>query len=295
MVEPVSDLARSRSGGTEGSELLIVDNWDSEDARARLMSRLLGGIPRRHDYNDGTPRHDFDIRMPDGSVIALEVTQHVVFVREQQRGELGKRTWQFPDLQRDWFADVLQTASVRQLHQQLPGLLGLLERRSVRTRTLTRAALRGSGEVTGGIAGGLAQLGVLSCRSYEADAQHGSIYVDPLVEPTSSGVNSAAEVVTCHALSAKDNAYKLGRAGSAAERHLLIWVDHAALDASAAMQVGERHQQLPSDVPELPDEIDVVWLALSVVIPIVWRLDRSGWRTQGRIDESAHLRRVASE
>lgn len=262
------------------------DDWDSEDSGARLMSQILGGIPHRHDRNEGSPKHDFDIHMPDDTVFALEVTQHVVFVREQQRGELGKRQWQFSGLQRDWFVDVVQTASISQLHQRLPGILGELERQSVRTRTLTRAALKRAGASIGIIDKELARLGVLSCRSYAAEASYGSIYLDPLVEPTSSDVNSAADVVRRHALGAKDNAFKLGLAGTAAERHLLIWVDHAALDVSAAMQVGEWHQQLPTEVPELPDAIDVVWLALSVVNPIVWRLDRSGWRSHGRINES---------
>lgn len=262
------------------------DDWDSEDSGARLMSQILGGIPRRHDCNEGSPKHDFDICMPDDSVIALEVTQHVVFVREQQRGELGKRQWQFSGLQRDWFADVVQTASISRLHQQLPGILGELERQRVRTRTLTRAALRSPSTVTCVIDKELARLGVLSCRSYATDVSYGSIYLDPLVEPSSSDVNSAADVVIRHALDAEDNAFKLGLASTAAGRHLLIWVDHAALDVSAAMQIGERHQQLPTEVPELPGAIDVVWLVLSAMDPIVWRLDRSGWRSHGRINES---------
>lgn len=262
-------------------------NWDSENAGARLMSRVLGGSPRQHDHNDGNSKHDFDIRMSDGSLIALEVTQHVLAAREQQRGEIGKRRWQFPALRREWFTDVIQTASVIQLHQRLPGLLAELERQGVRNRTLTRAALSDPNGVTGVIDKQLSQLGILSCRSYRSDALQGSIYLDPLVEPSSSDVNSAAEVVTRHALRAEDNAHKLGLATSATERHLLIWVDHSALDARAAMEVGERSGQLPSEVPELPGEIDVAWLALTVVNPIVWRLDRSGWRTRGRIDESA--------
>ncbi|WP_423919312.1 hypothetical protein [Candidatus Poriferisodalis sp.] len=232
--------------------------------------------------------------MPDGSVTALEVTQHVVFAREQQRGEFDKRSWQFSELQSDWFADVVQTASVRRLHELLPGLLEQLERQGARKPMLTHAALRVPDEAIGIIDKGLAQLGVLSCRSYESDAPCGSIYLDPLVEPTSSDVDSAAEVVTRHALRAKDNARKLGLTSSATERHLLIWVDHAALDARAAMEHGERHQQHPSEVPELPDEIDIAWLALSVVNPIVWRLDHTRWQTLGRIEESEPIEYATS-
>lgn len=80
-----------------------------------------------------------------------------------------------------------------------------------------------------------------------------------------------------------DNAHKLGLATAAHERHLLIWVDHARLDVSAAMQVGERKNLLPDPVPDLPCKIDVVWLALAMANPIVWRWDRNDWRSAGMV------------
>ncbi len=95
-------------------------------------------------------------------------------------------------------------------------------------------------------------------------------------------VNSAATVVVRHVFERKDNACKLRRAALAAERHLLVGVDHAVLTANAAMQVGERKGLLPSEVPELPPEIDVVWLALSLDDRVLWRLDSDGWCSLGR-------------
>jgi len=113
------------------------------------------------------------------------------------------------------------------------------------------------------------------------------VHIDQSVDPVWGDVNSAVPAIVRHAAERPDNAHKLGLATAAAERHLLIWVDHARLDVRAAMQVGERKNLLPDAVPDLPCEIDVVWLALAMANPIVWRLDRDGWRSIGRIGLTA--------
>ena len=261
---------------------------DSEDAGADLISRVLGGTPRRHDHNDGEPKHDVDICTPDGSVIALEVTQHRVQEREDQRGAIEKLSWAFGALDRDWFLDLADTVRVRALYSELPSLLSQLEQAGTSDLVVRRAADDADEDTQTCTVEKLRCLGVRSCRSYEARAAAGPVHIDQFVDSGWGSENSPAAAVRLHTVERGDNAYKLGLANSAAEHHLLIWVDHAALDVNAAMQRGERHSQLPSEVPDLPDEIDVAWLALAVPAerPIVWRLDNDGWTSRGRCGTS---------
>ena len=261
-----------------------VDDWASEDAGAQLMSRILRGTPRRHDHNVDDRSYDYDIHMPDGSVIAMEITQDMVQERENQRGAIKKLSWRFDDLGRDWFVDLSDRARVNDLHLRLPCLLGQLEREGVTGLVVPRVAREKVENTRAFLLQQFRSLGVHACRSYEPeDNSAGSIYIDQSVDPASFDVDSAAAAVLRHVSEREDNARKLGLASSAAERHLLIWVDHAALDASVAMQVGERRGLLPDEVLDLPCDIDVVWLALAVANPIVWRLDHCGWRSHGRI------------
>ena len=266
------------------------EDWDEEDAGARLMALVLGGRPRQYDFNGGTPKHDFDICMPDGSVIALEITEDKVQERENQRGAIEKLRWRFDDLSREWFVDLIDRVRVQSLNSQLPCLLGHLERDGITELIVPRVADDNDENTNACILQKLRCLGVHACRSYEPEGDSvGLVHIDQSVDPAWGDVDSAVAVVVRHVSERTDNAHKLRLARSATEHHLLIWVDHAALDARAAMEVGERHQQLPSEVPELPGEIDVAWLALSVVNPIVWRLDHTRWQTLGRIKESGPL------
>ncbi|WP_419837830.1 hypothetical protein [Candidatus Poriferisodalis sp.] len=232
--------------------------------------------------------------MPDGSVIALEVTQDMAQARENQRGALENLRWKFDQLGREWFVDLLDNAWVNDLHTRLPELLGQLERKGITELKVPRVAGGDDERTDAGTVGEFRDLGVLSCRSYESgDDSVGAVHTDQIVDAVWGDVNSATAVVARHVSERQDNACKLARAASAAERHLLIWVDQAVLAANAAMQVGERQGLLPSEVPELPPEIDVVWLALAMADPIVWRLDSAGWESRGRVDEAVHLEHCA--
>jgi hypothetical protein len=86
-------------------------------------------------------------------------------------------------------------------------------------------------------------------------------------------------------LAQEDNRLKLGAAADAVERHLFVWAEMLHL-AGAAMDVSTL---LPDDRPELPEEVDVVWVARELwVRPLdadrLWRYDASGWS-----DETARL------
>ncbi|WP_419842780.1 hypothetical protein [Candidatus Poriferisodalis sp.] len=263
-------------------DLDYLNAWDPEVAGARLVSQLEGGTAYRHDHNDGTSKHDFDISVSNNRAIALEVTQHVDSEREQQRGEIDKRDWDFPMLRQDWFADIVESARVGEMYKQLPNLLRQLETQGISDAGLGFTALRQPEIATNEIDRTLARLGVLNCRPYPAEAERGYIVLDTWNELTSFGVTTAAEAVRRHAWVRSDNRRKLGHASSANERHLFIWID-SATRPRVDIEVCHKRGELPNALPALPDEIDVVWLAVNFASPIVLRLNRDGWYPVPRI------------
>lgn len=250
-----------------------ANRWDSEVAGSRLMERVLNGVARRHDADKKQQAHDYDIELPDGAVIAVEITQHVPSHAIETDNLIVNRNWQFTCLERDWFVDVVAGAHVGTLHAELAQLLSQLEDGGIDQQAFTHAEARAAGA-------GLAALGVLSCRSYPPEDPVGRIHVHQETETQWIGdANSILEVVP---LVAERKAATLGNTHAATERHLLTWVDAASLSERFAMETG----RLPMRIPTLPDKVDTVWLALSIHQPILWRVDRTGWTDLGRIDDA---------
>ena len=86
---------------------LHVDN--NERDAADLVSSVIGGSPELHDTGRISGRHDYNIVMPNGSVIALEVTRHTSQADHEFQGVLKKekkRHWRFPNLTNDYSVTV---------------------------------------------------------------------------------------------------------------------------------------------------------------------------------------------
>ncbi len=236
------------------------------------MERVLGGVSGRHDTERRQQAHDYDIRLPDGDVITLEVTQHVTETVIETDNLIAKRRWEFACLERDWFVDVVRGVRVETLHAKLPEFLKQLEDAGIDGQVFTHAEVR-TDKVR------LAALGVLSCRSYESHDPSRWVHVDQQTAAQSHG--GADTVVEAVRRIAQKKATTVGNAKAAIERHLLIWMDSTDLAVRSAMEGGK----LPSCVPDLPEEVDVAWVALSVRQPILWRVDRTGWSYGGQIVE----------
>ena len=236
------------------------------------MEQVLGGVAHRHDTRRKQQAHDYDIELPDGTVIALEITQHVAESVIETDNLIAKHHWGFECLRRDWFVDVVAGVRVQELHAYLPKLLKQLEDARVERRAFSHSDIRAGQQE-------LAALGVLSCRSYESHEPVARVQVDQLTADPSHNGEATLESMVQNL--AQKKASTLGNACALTERHLLIWLDHTNLDGRSAMERGE----LPSRIPALPAEVDVVWLALSVRQPVLWRVDSTGWSNHGRIDQ----------
>ncbi|MFP4512467.1 MAG: hypothetical protein ACLFRV_05930 [Acidimicrobiales bacterium] len=240
--------------------------WDNEADGAALVAALLGGAPRRRDADDAPPgTHDFDIELPDGCVVALEITQHAYAAVLAQRSLEAKLDWTFDNLRYDWVVDVREPCDVKALNREIAEVLSQFEMVG-RDRWLENAdSLDEATTET------LARLQVRLIYRL-SEAHPATVIVGSAPAGGATSPDLLIGIAEDHA-GRDDNIRKLEKVSDAVERHLLIWVhaDHHQL--TAAMSLGF----LPHAAPQLPDAIDVVWIASAYDRPTVWRVDRSGW------------------
>ncbi|MYA18189.1 MAG: hypothetical protein F4Z28_16235 [Gammaproteobacteria bacterium] len=78
---------------------------DNEHDAADWIASILGGSPCRRDIPSEQGKHDYDVVMPNGSTVALEVTRHISEADAEYTGitrGLTKRDWRSRDLANDW-------------------------------------------------------------------------------------------------------------------------------------------------------------------------------------------------
>jgi hypothetical protein len=77
-------------------------------------------------------------------------------------------------------------------------------------------------------------------------------------------------------LAAKDDNVRKLAAADAAERHLFVWID----PRSSLEWIDMAHEVLPIRPPQLPAVIDAVWTGTAGPADLLWRYDREcGWQT----------------
>jgi hypothetical protein len=267
----------------------IPNRNERESEGAWTVSAMLGGDrPTRRDVGGGPDAtHDFDIRL-DNQIIALEVTSATVAEVASMWLAILAVDWVCPELPESW-SITLQAAergragsAVRKFRRKAPPLLlqlsqeqthlvgdvlhdpdrGDLSARSVPAIRGLRALGARSGGPIGTMTGGPSSLSVGTVGSRVANG---------------SAVHTAVE------REAVNNASKLLRA-DADERQLFLWVDDT--DPGCVEELTSFH--LPLARPELPNGVDVVWVALWMQsttpwsnVHALWRYaDPTGWQIQ---------------
>ena len=235
---------------------------DPEREAAWTVAAMLSARPERRDGPGARPlTHDYDIHLPDGRLVALEVTRLSVPEVVQMWDTIGSIDWACPELQFNWSISLRSAtrgqagAQVKRFRAKAPALLAVLERHSQgrfgdilggkdpeRTEEEERAIaqLRRLGARSGGPVGRPA--------SGPAFVVAGTVGPGGTVDGTA--VNDGVEAA------ALANLEKL-RAAPGDERHLFVWADSTDPGALAEMATYAR-----PDPPQLPDGIDTVWVAL---------------------------------
>lgn len=250
--------------------------------------------------------HDYDIILPDVSMIALEVTRHNVEDAIETQQAVDRRTWAFPSLRWSWSVKTMPALTVEHLHRNIARLLTELE-----TAELTRVHVAESLDLryrrnsdpsvvglhddeehttlahidstgTWPVIEELARLGVRHAYMLsDAEMDDGHVTVLPYDSGGATGTTLVVDLAEHHA----DRKEKqLSTATTASERHLFVWVEHSRSAAVAAMRLTgfAPGQNLPRHAPLLPPSIDAVRTASAYDHTRLWSYHRRhGWCDHG--------------
>lgn len=235
---------------------------------AQLLQQVLDGQVTWRDAPGAPPgTHDFDLVLPDGRTIAVEVTSATDPKAKEFCEVVAKARWRAPTLTRSWLLGQTGT-NVRALRKQVEPLLRQLENAEVwqfdeQDQQVAQLVSLG---VRRGAALNWGQPHEILVTGGEGGA------VDP------EFARMAVEVVAW----AQDNRDKLSHAGTD-ERHLVVWIDPLGPQAFASMRAW---RSTPPRCCCLPPEVDVLWVGRPcqtdesgrIVAEDLWRFKRgTGW------------------
>jgi hypothetical protein len=246
-----------------------------EKAAGTIVARQVGGkriIPRDI---PGAPdgMHDLDIELPDGRMIAVEVT----FARQPKLVSIyatafGKR-WEAPSLSAHWQVafesgkplDVPRLAAGIVPHLELLETLGVTE-----AGTVTSDAWRRAGDDVASAIQQIAELGATHVRRWN-EPTPGETPL--LLFSGHQGVGGSPGAVNALVEERAGAKVKKLVASGADERHLFVWIDSSHSEA----ELGMATMPPPATTPSVPAGIDVVWAATSGItdklFERLWRLE----------------------
>lgn len=238
-----------------------------ELAAVDVVAGTLGGRWESRDgENDPPGMHDFDVILPDGRCIALEVTSAidgtVVALSDAAFGREGRQQrWPVPGLANDWIVTILQRpVRVAEMMSAMRPILAVFEGHGYTDVDphLNYAYVSPRSEMPAPVieaARRMVELGVTRARVL---APRGDGEAEVFVTISGGFVADPGAVNRLVAERAEPKREKLARAkaDSASECHLFIWLDGTQPGAELAVAT-----MPPPPAPDIPVEVDVVWLA----------------------------------
>jgi hypothetical protein len=254
-----------------GGKVSQTDRWDQRHAE-EIVAAVTHGRFRSRDV-PGAPQgiHDFDVELPDGRVVAVEVMRHNSAGRLQVLAEIQERTWTFPGLASSWHLtlSVDPQAQVGALHAEAEDLLAV-------------AAQAGHDRFQPRQGSRLHQLGVRAViklpqvRPPQVICAFTDDFDPAILEPTAG--RAVVQAVEQRAARKAQQKAASPQWGEADERHLFLWIEFSQRATLADLGfVGT-----PQTAPQLPPSIDAVWVA-EALCPgrvLLYRCDE-GWADHG--------------
>jgi hypothetical protein len=243
--------------------MISTTEFDRENEAAWIISTVLSGLPYRLDYRSKggkTMECDFEIYLPSGLRVALEITSSTVRNRAQQLKLIGGGAWDCPGIKRNWSVQ-LDGAGPRKAGTRIDTFKSQAGSFFV---TLEKECPYGAGDLLNADfsieLSRTAQMAIAGLN--ELGARHGSLLEKPpygfpriYLGWTYEGASddpSLNEVVEKAALS---NREKLEQQ-SDCERHLFVWIDQTDYRNWADLFTF----QFTNDTPHLPESISQVWV-----------------------------------
>ena len=207
---------------------------DNERDAADLVASVVGGSPHWRDTRVAPHKHDYDIVLPDASVIALEITRQTSQADHEFQGILDrekKQDWRFSRLRND-YSIVINAPSggnrvgkrindlLRQLRREVPALLEEVEQTEADVSVIP---LRGPVTPLQERLHAL-QVVAVSPQGPAASEDGGMVYLVRWVAPVSVGdeIPAAAER---HIGRKAANLLNRAEATGASEAHLFVWLE----------------------------------------------------------------------
>lgn len=235
-----------------------------EVAAGNIAAGVLGGQAVPRDV-EGAPdaTHDFDVVLPDGRRVALEVTS----AADREVLSLlaaASRERTTADLRNDWQIGVEQmvggsAVKISRLMNEIVGVLEVFERNG-----LTEVETRHSPQYTKAAPGTPQEVIEATMRQFELGAIVTRAW-GPRKSPEAAHLyvtvhgGFGADIDKVNALVVTETEANRAKlvAAKADERHVFIWLNPSHPDAELAVHTGPP----PATPPAIPAGIDVVWLA----------------------------------
>ncbi len=214
--------------------------------------------------------YDADVVLPNNRRIAMEITT-VTDGQFMETWRLADRLdWVLDGLVGRWYVSIRPSCNLHELRRQLPGVLN-----DARAIGQTKIIVQHHPADLAQIHSQLSQLSVRLAVHLEG-GEDGEVLLAPAGEAGATSPDLIADAVTIEA-NKPDNVLKLFRA-EAHERHLFIWLMSSQHQLMAAITL----DMLPSAQPDLPECVDVIWVAPAYDPPAaVLRYSRDdGWSRQ---------------
>lgn len=253
-----------------------------EFAAGHLVAQLLGGHADPQDV-PGAPSAtvDFNVVLPEGRVVALEITAAADSDVVAETVAAFGREWKSPELRNNWMIGIGRRVGgdpvpIRDVMAGMMPILALFERNdesTVEVRYSPRYRTKPP-EVSNHVHDAMIEmfdLGVEVARVWSSPdpGEDGQIY------PTiSAGVSSDSAKINALVVERAEKKVDKLRAATADERHLFVWMDHSHADAELAFATLG-----PPSAPAIPAGVDVVWLVGPTGGPNgvrIWRLEPPG-------------------
>lgn len=265
-----------------------VNKKDRECEAAWTVAALLHGSPMGRDREcapDGT--HDFDVHCDDGRTIALEVTSSTVPEIVEMWDAVGRVDWHCPELSQSWSVSLAAAqpgspgAHVGRFRKEGPRWLALLDRERPSGDLIGGTLHEYSSDVARQAINELRRLGVRHASPIGTMTE--TPYVISVGMSGPVGSSDGSSILADVERAASDNVDKLRRA-DADERHLFVWVDMS----DPASEVAMGTFSVPTLAPDLPNDVDAVWVAWWMTnitteshVYVLWRWDAEhGWRIE---------------
>lgn len=249
---------------------------------AALVAEQVGGkeVPRD---GVGAPAgmHDFDIQLPGGRCIALEVTAVAHPDVVAFHNLMGDTEWVAPTLQTDWWVALPDpepgrpAIRVKQTKPEIVSALATLEAHDITQLDpgMLDEWVRLPESTPPAVIEAIGRLGSIGIRFVRSTGQRADDVARLLFSSHGSASSNADQLNDLVAERVEAKQKKLA-AAQAPECHLFIWLTDSYPDAELAFST----LPPPPAAPPIPPSIDVVWLARWAWPIRLWRLlPAKGW------------------